>query len=79
MVEYRGKDLVNQLFCALAQSHGDLLPKDWAERYDEARRDFSSDAQRVVCDYVAGMTDRYAAELHGRVFADGPSVFKPLW
>ena len=39
----------------------DVLPAEWFERlrgFEEAGR------ARVVCDYIAGMTDRYAIEEH---------------
>jgi dGTPase len=43
----------------------DVLPDDWraqTENRDEVGR------ARVVCDYIAGMTDRYAIEEHRRLF-----------
>lgn len=42
-----------------------VLPTEWFERVqglDEPRR------ARVVCDYIAGMTDRFAIEEHKRLF-----------
>ena len=50
-----------QLFMA----EPDVLPTEWfarAEGRDEAGR------ARVVCDYIAGMTDRFAIEEHRRLF-----------
>jgi len=51
------------------------LPKDWAigmqladSRFDEARR------ARVVCDFIAGMTDRYAVQEHQRLFDETPEL-----
>ena len=44
----------------------DVLPAEWFQRLsdlDEAGR------ARVVCDYIAGMTDRYAIEEHRRLFS----------
>ena len=43
----------------------DVLPEDWGTR--AAERDQAGRA-RVVCDYIAGMTDRYAIEEHRRLF-----------
>ena len=43
----------------------DVLPTEWFERAqtrDEAGR------ARIVCDYIAGMTDRYAIEEHRKLF-----------
>jgi dGTPase len=51
-----------QLFMA----EPDVLPSEWSERAmsrDEAYR------ARTVCDYIAGMTDRYAIEEHRRLFS----------
>jgi dGTPase len=47
----------------LAES--DVLPAEWQVRLEgleEAAR------ARVICDYIAGMTDRYAIEEHKRLF-----------
>ena len=43
----------------------DVLPDDW--RAQTENRDETGRA-RVVCDYIAGMTDRYAIEEHRRLF-----------
>ncbi|HWA43218.1 MAG TPA: deoxyguanosinetriphosphate triphosphohydrolase [Hypericibacter adhaerens] len=41
------------------------LPAEWAAQCDGVRRD---KAARVVADYIAGMTDRYALQEHERFF-----------
>ncbi|HMF05971.1 MAG TPA: deoxyguanosinetriphosphate triphosphohydrolase [Methylocella sp.] len=51
----------------------DLTPDEWAlaiakEDAAEARR------ARIVCDYIAGMTDRYALAEHRRLFGDAPDL-----
>jgi len=77
VVEHRGKDLVKELFSALLDSGGTLLPREWREAFSVAR---SKAAQaRTICDYVAGMTDHSAAELHSRLFGKGTTIFKPLY
>jgi dGTPase len=43
----------------------DVMPEEWRARTDN--RDASGKA-RVVCDYIAGMTDRYAIEEHRKLF-----------
>ena len=78
VVEHRGRDLVSTLFRTLCDSRGALLPDDWRARYVEAEAIDITEANRLVCDYVACMTDRYAAELHARLFGNGASIFKPL-
>ena len=49
----------------LFMSEPDVLPTEWfarSQKRDEAGR------ARVVCDYIAGMTDRFAIEEHRRLF-----------
>ena len=43
----------------------DVLPPEWGER---ARMCDGAGRARLVCDYIAGMTDRYAIEEHRRLF-----------
>jgi dGTPase len=43
----------------------EVLPEEWrrqAEDSDETGR------ARIICDYIAGMTDRFAMEEHRRLF-----------
>ncbi|KAA5606895.1 deoxyguanosinetriphosphate triphosphohydrolase [Roseospira marina] len=44
-----------------------LLPSGWAERARAAEDDTTKRA-RVVADYIAGMTDRFALDEHARLF-----------
>src|SRR5262249_49800445 len=57
----KGSRFLRQLFEEYCR-HPDQLP----ERY--ARRIGASSPQRVVCDYLAGMTDRYAQDEYLRLF-----------
>jgi dGTPase len=43
----------------------DVLPNEWFER---ARMRDEAGRARVVCDYIAGMTDRFAIEEHRKLF-----------
>ena len=76
-VKYRGKDIVTSIFEALNAEGGELLlPDDFRRRAGDADGRARS---RVICDFVAGMTDRYAVEFYGRLKSDSPqTVFKPL-
>jgi dGTPase len=49
----------------LFMSEPDVLPTEWFAR--SQNRDDAGRA-RVVCDYIAGMTDRYAIEEHKKLF-----------
>lgn len=77
--EYRGYEVVSGIFSALAGPRGEvLMPEDVRELYEEAKGDLGQQ-MRCVCDYVAGMTDRYAMEFYSRLHSDSPqSMFKPL-
>lgn len=60
----QAKRIVKSLF-DLFFSEPETLPPEWRERYegkDEAG------LARVVCDYIAGMTDRYALREYRRLF-----------
>ncbi|MCC6471124.1 MAG: deoxyguanosinetriphosphate triphosphohydrolase, partial [Alphaproteobacteria bacterium] len=41
------------------------LPTEWREQTDDAAPEKTA---RVVADYIAGMTDRYALDEHARLF-----------
>jgi dGTPase len=70
-LEYKGKLIVTNLFRALAQDDsGDLFPDDIREAWEEVR-DVEDARLRVVCDYIAGMTDGYALRLYARLFEPG--------
>ncbi len=60
----QAKRIIKSLF-DLFFTEPETLPPEWRERYEggsEARR------ARAVCDYIAGMTDRYAVREYRRLF-----------
>ena len=76
IVEYRGKEIVHELFNILMEGGIDLLPSDYGMLYASVAED---EKQRVICDFIAGMTDRYAVEFYGRLRSVEPqTIFKPL-
>jgi dGTPase len=60
----QARRLLSDMF-ALFMVEPDVLPAEWFARH--RNRDEAGGA-RVVCDYIAGMTDRYAIEEHRRLF-----------
>lgn len=77
--EYRGKRLVKQLFDAFSDhdhSGEELLPKDVRARF--AANKSMPEKKRVICDYISGMTDRYAIEIHDRLFGRGVTIFRQV-
>jgi dGTPase len=57
----KGERFVRELFAEFCR-----MPQLLPERY--SRRIGTAGPQRVVCDYIAGMTDRYAQDEHLRLF-----------
>ena len=60
--------IVNELFTAFMERPS-VLPNNWQVRVKEAGGwDNEPIRARIVCDYIAGMTDRYAIREHERLF-----------
>lgn len=77
LVEYRGYEIIKTIYKALVRDKGFLLmPQDFRESYLRLKK--RSEKYRVVCDFVAGMTDRYAIEFFGRLKQGDQSIFKPF-
>lgn len=78
VAEYRGKDIVKRIFHALTEHKGHLLmPDDFRAFYQQVACPLEK--RRVVCDFIAGMTDRYAVKFYNRLFGTTPeSIHAPL-
>lgn len=65
-------EVIHRLFARFFAAP-ELMPAQWAfaaakGEAPEARR------ARIVCDYIAGMTDRYAVSEHRRLFGEAPDL-----
>ena len=60
----QARRILSEMF-ALFMAEPDVMPTEWWEK--AATKEVSKRA-RVVCDYIAGMTDRFAIEEHKRLF-----------
>lgn len=77
LAEYRGKQIIKEMFETLRGADGGLMPDDF--RSVHARLNQPSARDRIISDFIAGMTDRYASEFHGRLRSESPqSIFKPI-
>ncbi len=78
VVENRGFEIVKRIFEKLADEDGyRYLPEDFQKIYNS--NEDESFRKRLVCDFISGMTDRYALEFYGRLFSENPqTIFKPL-
>ena len=65
--ESKAKDMLAQLFAYFAD-HPEKLPIDYLETISK------ESVERAVCDYLSGMTDRYAIELYRSIFI--PEVWR---
>jgi dGTPase len=64
--EYGGQVVVQRLFEAISSNPGSLLDHKNRELFNHACDE--KEASRVVCDYIANMTDEYAYRMHERLF-----------
>ncbi|MGZ8370390.1 MAG: deoxyguanosinetriphosphate triphosphohydrolase, partial [Caulobacteraceae bacterium] len=62
----QARRILRQLF-ELFMAEPDTLPAPWFTRVELKRGDEAAKA-RVICDYIAGMTDRYAIEEQRKLF-----------
>jgi len=66
-IEYRGQQVVMELFEALSSDPERLLP-NFAKQQWLSAMDKEQNAQRAIADYVASMTDDFAASLYQTLF-----------
>lgn len=66
-VEYRGQQIVMELFEALASDPMRLLPSSTAKRWALAGEN-GENQHRVIADYVSGMTDDFATKIYQTLF-----------
>ena len=63
----RVTDVVDELF-PLLMARPELMPKQWRKDVAEAGSDTA--LARIVSDYIAGMTDRFALQTHDRLLGE---------
>jgi dGTPase len=70
-LEFKGQKIVIELFQALDSDPLRLLPTSTLERYNKIKDedvDCEDKRKRVICDYIAGMTDDYATRLYEKIY-----------
>lgn len=75
---HKGKEVLRRLFAVLDQGRESigLFPEDHGEDYEQALIDGNETARkRVICDFLAGMTDSYAMRFYSRLFVPGEGSF----
>lgn len=78
IAEFRGKEIVKEIFESLMEKDNyRLMPIDFVQIFKASTSKHHQ--MRTTCDFIAGMTDRYALEFYGRLKSENPeSIFKPL-
>lgn len=78
LLEQKGKLMIREIFEKLNEAPYRYLPEDTREEFRE-KEEKSSNPERIICDYVAGMTDEYARRIFQMMFLPGyGSVFNRL-
>ena len=67
-IEFKGQKLIIELFEAFACEPLRLLPETTANIFRQVKQQ-NGNTQRVICDYLSGMTDEYAFKTHQRLFS----------
>lgn len=76
-MEYKGQLIVLELFKSLRANPSTLLPSSTYVKYQSASSEQAQ--QRVISDYIAGMTNTYASRLYAKLFTPTQgSVFDVL-
>ena len=80
IVAYRSKEIIETIFEILSNNKSKgyfLLPTDYRQTYEACNK--RQHQMRTICDFISGMTDRYAIEFYGRLTSENPeTIFKPL-
>ncbi len=74
MVE-KGRKIIRDLFEAFVDKP-QLMPWVTQRKFNEAHE--TAKKWRVVCDFISGMTDRYAMETYSRLFEPNEKVMQRL-
>ena len=84
-LEFKGQKLIIELFQVLSEDPDRFLPKStkkmWldAEIEDISDEDLESVRLRIICDFIAGMTDDYATKFYEKFFTPNKgSIFDRL-
>jgi dGTPase len=78
VTEYRGKKIIHDIFDAIAKDDGYLLmPSDFQKLYFELTE--PDEKKRIICDFISGMTDRYAMQFYNRLFGSvAETIYAPI-
>ncbi|MBM6549665.1 anti-phage deoxyguanosine triphosphatase [Marinomonas ostreistagni] len=75
---YKGQQMLLEMFEALSADPARLLPKELAKEWQHIS-DAGGNGHRIICDYMASMSDDYASRIYKTLFVPSSgSVFEPI-
>ncbi|REG84296.1 anti-phage deoxyguanosine triphosphatase [Marinomonas pollencensis] len=78
MLVYKGQQMLLEMFEALAADPSRLLPREIAQEWQKNTAE-GHHGLRIICDYMASMTDDYASRMYNKLFVPSlGSVFEPM-
>jgi len=78
MLVYKGQQMLLEMFEALVADPSRLLPSEIANEWQKNINE-GHDGLRIICDYMASMTDDYASRMYNKLFVPSSgSVFDPM-
>lgn len=78
MLVYKGQQMLLELFETYAADPNRLLPREIANEWRNSQEN-GENGLRIICDYMASMTDDYASRMYNKLFVPSlGSVFEPM-
>lgn len=78
MLVYKGQQMLLEMFEALSADPIRLLPREIAKEW-QVVESAGGNSRRILCDYMASMTDDYASRMYNKLFVPSlGSVFEPM-
>ncbi|BFM48968.1 anti-phage deoxyguanosine triphosphatase [Marinomonas sp. THO17] len=78
MLVYKGQQMLLEMFEAYSADPARLLPQEIAREWQRSC-DQGNNGLRIICDYMASMTDDYASRMYNKLFVPSlGSVFEPM-
>ncbi|ETI62374.1 anti-phage deoxyguanosine triphosphatase [Marinomonas profundimaris] len=78
MLVYKGQQMLLEMFEAYTADPSRLLPREIASEWQKSQ-ERGENGLRIICDYMASMTDDYASRMYNKLFVPSlGSVFEPM-
>ena len=79
LMEFKLQNIITKIFACLCSDPEGFLPEKYWNRIKKEKKKEKGNSERVICDYIAGMTDRYLIKLYRTLFSpDCGSIFDKM-